>query len=242
MANLGEKIRELRKKKKMTQEEFANMLFVTDKTVSSWERNRTMPDINMLFKISSVVESNIYSLLSNDIVNINELEIEVKLKLDSNLFNKLLNRMLNEGKLIEEVEQRDIYYVSKYKEFLDEWLRIRSEDGKNILTYKKKESESYCLELETLFDNYDNLDKILSNIEFNKKGIICKKRIKIMYKGKYEISFDYVLNVGLFLEIEVKRIDSDKKEEVYELMNLLNLLKLDISLIDSKRYYDYLED
>ena len=52
MNNLGQKIKEQRIKKGLTQQEFAELLYVSDKTISSYECNRTVPDINMLFKIS----------------------------------------------------------------------------------------------------------------------------------------------------------------------------------------------
>ena len=54
MNNLGQKIKEQRIKKGLTQQEFAELLYVSDKTISSYECNRTVPDINMLFKISNI--------------------------------------------------------------------------------------------------------------------------------------------------------------------------------------------
>ena len=95
-------------------------------------------------------------------------------------------------------------------------------------------------ELETLFDNNGNLEKTLINLGFNKKGIIDKQRSKYLYDNKYEISLDNVKDIGLFIEIEVKRIDKDKIIEYANLLQLLRYLNIDINLIDDKRYYDYL--
>lgn len=238
--SIGEKIKKLRIKKNMTQQELANILNVTDKTISSYECNRTIPDINMLFKLSSVLDTNIYSLLSCNLTNINNLEIEVKFKVEKDEYNRLLNDLKNNSKQICNVYQIDKYYVPKYKKFSNEWLRIRNEEEKHILTYKKKINENCCEELELLFDNCDNFEKILFNLEFELSGTVSKNRRKILYKDKYEFSFDNVENIGLFIEIEVKKIENDKMEEIKKLMNLLEEFSIDTTSIIEKRYYDYL--
>lgn len=50
---LGNKIRELRLKKSATQEQLANELMVTAQCVSKWENGVTMPDIQLLPKLSA---------------------------------------------------------------------------------------------------------------------------------------------------------------------------------------------
>lgn len=47
MIDISYKIKNLRMKNNLTQQEFGDILFVSDKTVSSWESKRTLPDINM---------------------------------------------------------------------------------------------------------------------------------------------------------------------------------------------------
>lgn len=53
---LGMKIVELRKKKGMTQLELAELLGVTDKAVSKWERDLSCPDINTFPKIAEIFD------------------------------------------------------------------------------------------------------------------------------------------------------------------------------------------
>lgn len=60
---IGEVIRRIRIDNKLTQKELANQLFVSDKTISSWENDRTIPDIYMLEKIS-----NLYQIQMNDLM------------------------------------------------------------------------------------------------------------------------------------------------------------------------------
>lgn len=237
--DLGSKIKELRVNKNITQQEFANMLCVSNKTISSWECNRTIPEINMLFKIASFLNVSLYALLDN-YTNIEPFEIEVKLKVDCKEFNRILSTLNQKGMQTAEVNQIDSYYIPTYKHFDNEWLRLRNEDGKNIITYKKKIEDKCCEELESIFDNGEIFEKILFNLDFKKKGVITKKRIKILYDNKYEFSFDTVENIGLFIEIEVKKIETDRLEEIQKLMSLLNELKRDLKQIDEKRYFDYL--
>ena len=44
----GSIIRELREKRRMTQAELAERLFVSDKTISKWEKGKGYPDISLL--------------------------------------------------------------------------------------------------------------------------------------------------------------------------------------------------
>lgn len=50
MKMIEEKIKRIRKEK-ISQQELANKLFVSDKTISSWEQNRTEPNLDMIVKI-----------------------------------------------------------------------------------------------------------------------------------------------------------------------------------------------
>ena len=47
---LGEKLKKIRLSNNLKQSELADMLFVSEKTISSWENNRTAPDLNMILK------------------------------------------------------------------------------------------------------------------------------------------------------------------------------------------------
>ena len=60
---LGQKIFELRKAKNMTQLELANMLNITDKAVSKWERDISCPDINTFPKLAEILGVSVDELL-----------------------------------------------------------------------------------------------------------------------------------------------------------------------------------
>lgn len=240
MNNIGKKIKEERIKKNLTQQELADLLFVSDKTISSYECGRTVPDINELFKISNILNINLYDFIDNNYNNINNLEIEVKLKVNNSELSRIKKLIEKQNNVSIKCKDIDNYYIPTYRKFNYEWLRVRNEDNKYILTYKKKVINNCCEEYEVLIDNYNNFDIILNNLGFNKVGTIIKSRTKIMYKDKYEFAFDEVENVGTFVEIEVKKLEYDNETEIKELIKVLKELNIDLKQIDSKRYFDYL--
>lgn len=68
----GSAIRELREKKGLKQKELADILCVSDKTVSKWETGRGLPDISLLEPLSSALGISVAELLSGEcITNVN---------------------------------------------------------------------------------------------------------------------------------------------------------------------------
>lgn len=63
MRDIGKNIKTMREKRMMTQETMAEALFVTRQTVSNYETGKTRPDIDMLMKISEVLDTDIHVLL-----------------------------------------------------------------------------------------------------------------------------------------------------------------------------------
>ena len=63
---LSEKLQELRKQKGLTQEELAEILYVSRTAVSKWESGRGYPNIDSLKAISKLFSVTIDELLSGD--------------------------------------------------------------------------------------------------------------------------------------------------------------------------------
>lgn len=63
MSKLGTYIRSLRKEKGLTQSALAQMLHVTDKAVSKWERNLSYPDISLFPKLADILGVTVSDLL-----------------------------------------------------------------------------------------------------------------------------------------------------------------------------------
>ncbi len=69
-------------------------------------------------------------------------------------------------------------------------------------------------------------------------AVVDKSRLRYMYQDKYEISLDIVLDLGYFVEIEVKNYDFGPKEEYDKLIEVVNAFNLDMKNVD-KRGYPY---
>ena len=63
---IGEKIREYRQKRGMTQDALAAELHVSSQAVSKWENGQTMPDINLLLPLSHLLGIGVNELLGGD--------------------------------------------------------------------------------------------------------------------------------------------------------------------------------
>lgn len=55
MASIGKRIKELRDERGLTQTELADLLGVSQKTISSWEVDRTEPKMGMIEKVCAVL-------------------------------------------------------------------------------------------------------------------------------------------------------------------------------------------
>ncbi len=64
----GETIRTLREKKGLTQKDLANLLMVSDKTISKWETKKGYPDIGILEQLASCFDVSIAELLTGDFI------------------------------------------------------------------------------------------------------------------------------------------------------------------------------
>ena len=237
MESLGEKIKNIRISNNLKQSELADILHISEKTISSWENDRTTPDLNMIYKISNYFKKSFYYLISDDYINLNNNEIEIKLKVDKSEHERILNLVKNTAKYKNTVKQIDTYYSLKDK---NSWLRTRNENGKCIFNLKKKINNSNYEKYDVLIDNLNNLNKILQELNVNELGTIVKERTTYVYKNKYEFSFDNVESIGLFIEIEViNQIDNFEKD-TYNLLNLMKELKIDLNMIERRKYIDYL--
>ena len=67
--NIGKFIATSRKKKGLTQKELANLLHITDRAVSKWERGKGCPDISLLEELSNILDVSIIELLKGKKIN-----------------------------------------------------------------------------------------------------------------------------------------------------------------------------
>ena len=72
---LNENLKQLRKSKGLSQEELAIRLNVVRQTISKWEKGISVPDADMLIKISEIFEVSVSELLGAKIEEKNEQDV-----------------------------------------------------------------------------------------------------------------------------------------------------------------------
>ncbi len=241
--NIGDRISELRTLKKLSQEDLAQKLYVSNKTISSWETNRTEPGLEAIVKLSEILDCSVVYLIYGDIPK-NDIETEIKIKVSLDKFTSLDLFMQKNARFLNSSKQIDTYYQPTYRKFLkddkniNEWLRIGIRGNKKILNYKNWYNNMYCDEYEVEIDNEENLSKIFNILGLEEIATVDKTRTTYFYLDKYEVALDYVKDLGYFIEIEVKKYDEDAVNEYYNLLKLAQKLELNLDDID-KRGYPY---
>ena len=90
---IGKFIFELRKEKKMTQQELADKIGVTDRAISKWENGRGMPDNSLIKPLCEILDITLNELISGEKID----KKEYQKKSDENIFKtiKYTNKKTN---------------------------------------------------------------------------------------------------------------------------------------------------
>ena len=162
---LGQRIKDYRNLNKMSQEELAERVYVSRQTISSWENDKSYPDIHSLLMLSEIFNVSLDDLVKGDIEimkeKINENVIS-RFKKDSVIYSVLLilsivlivpmNKYFG---LVGDVIWLTIFGVAMY-------YAIKLEKV-------KKENDIYTYKEIVAFQNGEKLDEIEKNREKNKR-------------------------------------------------------------------------
>lgn len=85
---IGKFIAEMRKEKKLTQEELASQLNITKNAVSKWERGISLMDISLLKTLSTALGVEVIDILSGEIVDKNNKDEQFE-KMILDIFNNI---------------------------------------------------------------------------------------------------------------------------------------------------------
>lgn len=99
---VGKTIAALRKEKGMTQKDLAQLLHVTDKAVSKWERGINFPELGLMEPLAAALDTSVVRLLSLDqasnqeiVTTVSSISLQEKQKLVKDLrFRSFLNLMI----------------------------------------------------------------------------------------------------------------------------------------------------
>lgn len=78
--NLGKNIQYLRKQKKVTQEQLAEIMSVSRQTISRWEADEIVPELNKLVALSDVFSCNLDALVKEDMITSEQIYSAITIK------------------------------------------------------------------------------------------------------------------------------------------------------------------
>lgn len=127
--SIGDNIKKWREHRNLKQSELAEMLGVSDKTVSSWEINRTEPKMGMVEKISSALHCK-----KTDIIGIDDVSDEPY------YLNDETREIAKE--VFENPELRSLFHVAR--DIPPERLKAHIEFMKNLKDQEKGDPDEPC--------------------------------------------------------------------------------------------------
>ncbi|TBW82470.1 helix-turn-helix transcriptional regulator, partial [Staphylococcus epidermidis] len=64
---LSKQIKKYRKEQNLSQEDLAEKIHVTRHTISNWERNKNIPDLNSLILLNEIFNTSLDNLVKGDV-------------------------------------------------------------------------------------------------------------------------------------------------------------------------------
>jgi transcriptional regulator with XRE-family HTH domain len=125
---IGKFIAELRKQKNLTQCEFAEILGISNKTVSKWECGNGMPELSLMMPICEILEINLNELFSGEKLT----DADYKQKAEENLMKLIeeaekMKKNIVGGEVLGKVANVDMNVSEAHKTNIEFWDTIGSE-------------------------------------------------------------------------------------------------------------------
>ncbi len=79
LMKFGDNLRNLRKSKKLSQEELAEKVYVSRQSVSKWETGDAYPEMNNILELCKIFHCRINDLVNDSIIDVDSLDEEVKM-------------------------------------------------------------------------------------------------------------------------------------------------------------------
>lgn len=224
--SFGKTLAKLRKERKLTQQELADLLHVTNKTISKWETNTTAPDIDTLKRISQVLNVPVDVLLGN---------IKLPITKENNKHKLTKKKLILILSLVLVIIYFIYYLTSNFISKTKSYSLISGDERFTIAGNITIEKDDYYLSLTVrginnkLFDN-----KKISNVQYY---IIANGTI-IYNKGDLSTLTLLTDNQSLSKYISKISINHNDKKSKYLKDVLENGLILQIKYIDENNQKD----
>ena len=241
---IGTFIAKKRHEKNMTQQELAEKLFLTGKTISRWENGNYMPDLSILIELSNILDTSVYELLlGEEITNqqTDNIETEIRFLYSLSEEEKIINyfKSFNELTYMGAFNEKTLQYNHPMKEYnfyskeIDARFRLRITAGQNyqktMITYKRR-LENFLIEdinteeeveVEVTNDSTENLIYLLENV-LHMTLVESYTRTRHIFKNDdIEVAVD-IYPFMIAIEIENKSKDKEPKAVILYYLSLFN--------------------
>ena len=232
---IGKKIAKLRKKSKLTQEDLAQKLFVTDGTISKWETDKSVPDYETLKVLAKIFDVKINYFLEDT-------SIKGHLK---RLINNIFKFIIDHWQRIIHIIITSfllLYFIITYNSF--QMYEMKIEDGNNVTFdtgyYIKSIPKHLYIEIEVLKDD-NTIKQYSSKLSLQKvvdsKWIIHREKM-VEIVNYQRNTLDYVdLSNSLINKSFEKIQDTEIYHKTYHYFTLyfdLNTFKMFYTIKDNK--------
>ena len=221
----SEKLVSLRKIKGWSQEELAQKLDITRQTVSKWELDQTVPDMNKLIEISKIFEISLDELVNN--IEGSNLKDEYKESAVEKNNKKIAFRILIIGIIISciifligGIKQKQVKEINE-KAYNDAYELMQTK-----VASAEKRIKEINEEMKDLKEKINNLDLEISNMQ--------NERLKFFTEDKFFSDRYYAKDN----EIKIKNSELSNLNDKY---NSLNMELFSLQNGDYTVYYDILE-
>ena len=234
---IGRFIQECRKEKKLTQNELAEKLNITNKAVSKWETGRGMPDASILLELSKILDVTVNELLSGEKLQVNEYKVKaeeniIAIAKENDKSKKIIKKVIISCMLVV-IFVFTILFIKYFKLVWDSNINRRLEEFSPI----------FYQTIENTEESSDYISIEIDNLRFTLKGMffdgINEEKLSNLDITQDEInkiikdSMDAELNCLL----EISTIDgSNMNELVFEHLiydNNKNLISSNVGFINA---------
>jgi predicted adenylyl cyclase CyaB len=177
----------------------------------------------------------------------NNTELEVKFKIDFDVYQKIKTKVMRMSIISSTLSNHtDKYYSPNNREYIKDkypyrWLSIRSRNGKHVLNFKHffpegEERHEYCKEYNIDVRDDKQIHILLEALGFQELITVSKKRENYNINNVFDVAFDFIEELGYFIEIEALKDFGDITETRNRIMDLANHLGLEVTQIDHRGY------